>query len=222
MTAAPALVDVSHAIEHGMVTYKGLPAPKISDYLSRKASRVRYEAGTEFQIGRINMVANTGTYLDAPFHRYADGADLSQLPLETVAHLDGVIVRAPYANGLAIDRAAFLGLDVRGKAVLVHTGWDEHWRTERYFQDHPFLTADAAEYLVGAGAALVGIDSHNIDDTRGGSRPAHSALLGASVLIVEHLCNLSALPDRGFRFYAVPVKVAGVGSFPVRAFALVG
>ena len=222
MTVTPALVDVSHAIEHGTVTYKGLPAPKISDYLSRKASRSRYEAGTEFQIGRINMVANTGTYLDTPFHRYADGADLSQLPLEAVAHLDGVVVRAPYADRLAIDRAAFLGLDVRGKAVLVHTGWDEHWRTERYFQDHPFLTADAAEHLVGAGAALVGIDSHNIDDTRGGSRPVHSTLLGASVLIVEHLCNLAALPDHGSRFYAVPVKVAGMGSFPVRAFAVIG
>jgi arylformamidase len=222
MTAAPAFVDVSHAIEHGMVTYKGFPAPKISDYLSRKASRSRYEAGTEFQIGRINMIANTGTYLDAPFHRYADGADLSQLPLEAVAHLDGVVVRAPYADGLVIGRERFLELDVRGKAVLVHTGWDEHWRTERYFQDHPFLTADAAEHLVGAGAALVGIDSHNIDDTRGGSRPVHSALLGASVLIVEHLRNLSALPDRGFRFYAVPIKVVGMGSFPVRAFAVVG
>ena len=222
MTAACTLIDVSHAVEHGMMTYKGLPAPVICDYLSREASRARYEAGTEFQIGRIDMVANTGTYVDAPFHRYADGADLAQLPLETVAHLDGVVVRAPYADGLVVGREAFLGLDVHGKAVLVHTGWDEHWRTEQYFENHPFLTAEAAEHLVGAGAALVGIDSHNIDDTRQRSRPVHSTLLGAGIPIAEHLCNLAALPDRGFRFYAVPVKVVRMGSFPVRAFAVVG
>ena len=133
MTAARTLIDVSHAVEHGMMTYKGLPAPVICDYLSREASRARYEAGTEFQIGRIDMVANTGTYVDAPFHRYADGADLAQLPLEIVAHLDGIVVRVPYADGLAVGREAFRGLDGRGRAVLVHTGWDEHWRTEQYF-----------------------------------------------------------------------------------------
>ncbi len=222
MTRPPTLVDVSHTVEHGMTTYKGLPAPAICDYLSREASRALYDAGTEFQIGRIDMVANTGTYLDAPFHRYGHGADIAQLPLEAVAHLDGVVVRAPYADGAAVDRSAVDGLDVRGKAVLVHTGWDEHWRTDRYFESHPFLTARAAEHLVSAGAALVGIDSHNIDDTRGRSRPVHSALLGAGIPIAEHLCNLAALPDQGFRFYAVPVKVVGMGTFPVRAFAVVG
>jgi kynurenine formamidase len=222
MTVAHALIDVSHAVEHGMVTHKGLPAPVICDYLSRDASRARYEAGTEFQIGRIDMVANTGTYVDAPFHHYADGADLAQPPLEIVAHLDSVVVRAPYADRLAVGREAFRSLDVRDKAVLVHTGWDAHWRTEQYFEHHPFLTAEAAEHLVDAGAALVGIDSHNIDDTRERSRPVHSALLGAGIPVAEHLCNLAALPDRGFRFYAVPVKVVGMGTFPVRAFAVVG
>jgi kynurenine formamidase len=221
----PTLVDVSHAIESGMLTYKGLPAPVVCDYLSREASRARYEPGTEFHIGRIDMVANTGTYLDAPFHRYADGVDVAGLALEQLALLDGVVVRAPHERGLAVDREHFAGLGasvLRGKAVLVHTGWDVHWRTERYFGAHPFLTAEAAAFLADAGVTLAGIDSHNIDDTRTRARPVHSTLLGRGVLVVEHLTNLAALPDRGFRFSAVPVRVVGMGTFPVRAFAAVG
>jgi len=221
----PRLVDVSHVIESGMLTYKGLPAPVVCDYLSREASRAHYEPGTEFHIGRIGMVANTGTYLDAPFHRYADGADVAGLALEQLALLDGVVVRAPYERGLAVGREHFAALGasmLRGKAVLVHTGWDVHWRTERYFEAHPFLTAEAAAFLANAGATLAGIDSHNIDDTRTRARPVHSTLLGRGVLVVEHLTNLAALPDRGFRFSAVPVKVAGMGTFPVRAFAAIG
>lgn len=211
-------IDVSHTVEDGMITYKGLPGPVICDFWSREYSRQFYSGGTEFQIGKIEMVANTGTYLDSPFHRYADGTDLAGLPLESLADLEGLVVRAADL-GRAIDREAFAGLEVRGKAVLVHTGWDAHWRTERYFEGHPFLTRAAAGYLVEAGAALVGIDSLNIDDTADGERPAHTFLLGAGIPIVEHLCRLERLPEAGFRFSAVPVKVKGFGSFPVRAYA---
>jgi kynurenine formamidase len=217
---AERFVDLSHTVEHGLVTYKGLPAPVICDYLSREDSRKLYAPGTEFHIGKIEMVANTGTYLDSPFHRYADGRDLSELPLSSLADLEGVLVDASGADARALGRAAFEGLEVKGRAVLVRTGWDAHWRTERYFEGHPFLTEDAAEFLAEAGAALVGIDSYNIDDTSGGRRPVHSVLLGASVPIVEHMCNLDKLPRRGFRFYAVPVKVKSFGTFPVRAFAI--
>ncbi len=210
------LIDLSHTVEHGLVTYKGLPAPVICDFLTREASRRIYAEGVEFHIGKIEMVANTGTYVDSPFHRYADGKDLSELPLSSLADLEGVVVRHP---GRPIGRAAFGDLDFRGKAVLIHTGWDRHWATEQYFEGHPFLTADAARHLADSGAALAGIDSLNIDDTADLSRPAHSILLGAGIPIAEHLCNLAALPDSGFRFFAVPVKIKRFGSFPVRAFA---
>ncbi len=211
-------IDVSHEIEHGMVTYPGLPGPLICDYLSREASRSQYAAGVEFQINKIEMVANTGTYLDAPFHRYADGADLAQLPLECVANLDAVVVGVAPGSGRSISAGAFRGMDLKGKAVLVRTGWDRHWRTDQYLSGHPFLTGDAAEFLRDSGAALVGIDSLNIDDTADLSRPVHSILLGSGVLIVEHLCNLQSLPSAGFRFSAVPAKVVRFGSWPVRAF----
>jgi kynurenine formamidase len=214
-------VDLSHVVEHGMVTYKGLPAPIICDFLSREASRSRYAPGTEFHIGRIDMVANTGTYIDAPFHRYADGVDLSELPLESLANLDTVVVRAPHAGGRAIDAERFAGLDVRGKAVLVHTGWSRHWRTDAYFEGHPFLTADAARLLHAEGARLVGIDSYNIDDTADGHRPVHSTLLKHAIPIVEHMTGLEALPEHGGRFFAVPAKVKAFGTFPVRAFCAV-
>jgi arylformamidase len=215
----PSLIDLSHTVEHGMITYKGLPAPIICDYLSREASRARYAPGTEFQIGQIEMVANTGTYLDTPFHRYPDGADLSDLKLETVANLDCVVVRAIERRDRAIDQLPFDAATLRGKSVLFHTGWDAHWRTDQYFEGHPHLTGRLAEELVAAGVTLVGIDSFNIDSIDDGIRPVHSALLGAGIPIVEHLCNLAALPDRGARFFAVPVKVKGMGTFPVRAFA---
>lgn len=216
------LVDLSHAIEDGMNTYKGLPAPHICDYWSREASAAFYDDGATFQIGRIDMVANTGTYLDAPFHRYAGGDDLAALALERLVALPGLVVRRPYEDGAAVDAAAFEGLDVAGKAVLVHTGWDRHWRTQAYQQGHPFLTEAAARRLAEGGARLVGIDSHNIDDTAGRTRPVHTILLGAGVLICEHMTALEALPEADFRFSAVPPKVAGMGTFPVRAFATVG
>ena len=214
------LIDLSHTVEHGMVTYRGLPAPLICDFLSREDSRRLYATGTEFHIGKIEMVANTGTYLDSPFHRYADGKDLSQLPLEWVADLDALVVRAPTESGRAVDAAAFRGRDLRGKAVLVHTGWSRHWRTDQYFEGHSFLTADAAALLRDQGAALVGIDSLNIDDIASGERPVHSTLLRHDIPIVEHMTNLDQVPDVGFRLYAVPGKVKNFGTFPVRAFAL--
>jgi kynurenine formamidase len=215
------LIDLSHTVEHGLVTYKGLPAPAICDYLSREASREIYAPGTEFQIGRIEMVANTGTYVDSPFHRYADGKDLSQLALDSLADLGTVVVRADAARGRAIDASAFAGLDLAGRAVLVHTGWARHWRTDRYFEGHPYLTEDAAVHLRRAGARLVGIDSYNIDATDDGRRPVHSELLAHDIPICEHMTGLEALPDGpALRFFAVPVKVAGFGTFPVRAFAV--
>jgi kynurenine formamidase len=217
--AAPRFIDVSHTIEDGMVTYKGLPAPIICDYLSREASRARYAEGTEFQIGKIEMVANTGTYLDSPFHRYAHGCDLSELTLESLADLDCVVVRVTERRNRAIDALPLELAMLKGKALLVNTGWDAHWRTDRYFEGHPHLTGALANQLVEAGVILVGIDSFNIDSTDDGTRPVHSILLGAGIPIVEHLCNLAALPDRGSRFFAVPVKVKGMGTFPVRAFA---
>ncbi|HEY5983377.1 MAG TPA: cyclase family protein [Anaerolineales bacterium] len=218
-SAQPGHIDLSHTIYDGLVTYKGLPAPIICDYLSREASRQRYTAGTEFQIGKIEMVANTGTYVDSPFHRFADGKDLSEVGLEAFADLEGVLVRADYRQGLAVTADAFKGLDVRNRAVLVHTGWAERWATEAYLENHPFLTEDAAVYLRDHGAKLVGIDSHNIDDTRGGERPVHSTLLRAEIIVAEHLCNLESVPGQGFSFSAIPPKFKGMGTFPVRAFA---
>src|SRR5262245_8166966 len=212
------LIDVSHTVEDGMITYRGLPAPVICDFLSREASRKVYAPGTEFHIGRIEMVANTGTYLDSPFHRWRDGADVSALPLESLADLPGLVVDGP-SSGRRLDVSSLPPGDLAGCAVLFRTGWSRHWGTPRYFEKHPFLAADVAERLVAARVALVGIDSLNIDDTDGGERPVHSALLRAGIPIVEHLTRLDALPASGFRFFAVPVKVRGMGTFPVRAFA---
>jgi kynurenine formamidase len=221
MSTVHQLIDLSHTVEHGMITYKGLPAPIICDYLSREDSRSHYSDGTEFHIGQIEMIANTGTYVDSPFHRFAHGKDLSELPLASLAYVEAVVVRAVERSQRAITAAAFAGLEVRGKAVLVHTGWDAHWRTDQYFEGHPFLTADAAQLLKEAGAVIVGIDSLNIDDTADGRRPVHTALLGADIPVVEHLCHLDQPPPSGFRFFAVPVKVKAFGTFPVRAFAAV-
>jgi len=214
------LVDLSHTVEDGMITYKGLPAPIICDYLSREASREHYTGGTEFHIGKIEMVANTGTYVDSPFHRFAGRIDLSELPLESLADLPGLVVCATDA-GRAITVEAFRGQDLKGKAVLVHTGWARHWGTDQYFEGHSFLTGGAAAYLVEAGAGFVGIDSYNIDNTQDGARPVHTQLLRANIPICEHMCNLESLPNDGFRFHAAPVKVKAFGTFPVRAYAVV-
>ncbi|MBW2437078.1 MAG: cyclase family protein [Desulfobacterales bacterium] len=213
-------IELSHTIEDGMVTYTGLPGPVISDHMGREESRPHYAEGTTFQIGKIEMVANTGTYIDAPFHRYAEGIDLAGLQMASIANLEGLVIRVDQ-DMRSIGAELFEGNDLRGKAVLIHTGWDRHWRTAAYFENHPFLTRDASEFLRSGGAALVGIDSLNIDDTSDGSRPAHSILLQAGIPIVEHMCNLDALPGNGFKFFAVPAPVKGMGSFPIRAFAIV-
>lgn len=214
-------IDLSHVIYDGLVTYKGLPAPIVCDYLSREASRERYAPGTEFQIGKIEMVTNTGTYVDCPFHRYEDGKDLSEVALENFVDIEGTVIRADYRKGLAVTADAFKGKELRGRAVLVHTGWDENWATDKYYENHPFLTEDAAVYLKQCGVKLVGIDSYNIDDTLGNTRPVHSTLLRNEILIAEHLCNLVNVPDEGFTFSAVPPKFKGAGTFPVRAYARV-
>jgi arylformamidase len=216
----PCILDLSHTIENGMITYKGLPAPIICDHISHLQSRANYAPGTEFQIGRINMVANTGTYIDTPYHRYPDGKDLSTTPLPSTAYIPGVVVRVTGIESRAIDWTHFAAIDVSRRAVLVNTGWDRHWRTDRYFEGHPFLTKAAAEYLRDRGAVLVGIDSLNIDDTGDPTRPVHSALLGAGIPIVEHLTNLGALPIDGFTFSAAPPKIVAMGTFPVRAHAI--
>ena len=213
-------VDLSHQIDAGMVTYAGLPGPVLSEFVSREASRGEYADGATFSIGRVDMVTNTGTYVDAPFHRFADGADVAELPLEKLADLDAVVVDASGA-GRAVDVGLFERGDFGGKAVIVRTGWSRHWRTPAYFENHPYLTRAAAERLVETGAAFVGIDSLNIDDTRDGSRPAHTALLGAKIPIAEHLTNLESLPSSGFRVHCVPAPFHGLGSFPVRAYAIV-
>lgn len=213
------LIDLSHTIENGLVTYKGLPAPIICDYLSRERSRQLYAPGTEFQIGKIEMVTNTGTYLDCPFHRFEEGHDLSEVGLEAFTDLEGIVIRVPHTDTLAITEKHLRNHELQNRAVLIHTGWDTFWNTEAYYEKHPFLTADAADYLRDCGVKLVGIDSHNIDDTRGNSRPVHTTLLGANILIVEHLCQLSAVPNEGFTFTAAPPKFKGAGTFPVRAMA---
>jgi arylformamidase len=211
------LCDLSHTVEDGLVTYRGLPAPIVCDFLTREASREVYAPGTEFHIGKIEMVANTGTYVDSPFHRYPDGKDLSELPLQPLAGREAVVVNAPPAGAIGPD--VLRGLDLGGRAVLFRTGWSRNWATDTYFEGHPFLTAHTAEALLEAGAAIVGIDSLNIDATDSGERPVHSLLLREEVPIVEHLTGLDALPATGARFYAVPVKVRAFGTFPVRAFA---
>lgn len=215
------IIDLSHTIENGLITYKGLPAPIICDYLSREQSRNVYEEGTEFQIGKIEMVANTGTYIDCPFHRYEHGKDFAALPADLFTDIDAIKVDVPYQTQKAIDASYFANLALRKKAVLVRTGWSEYWRTDTYFENHPYLTEDAAIFLIAQGVRLVGIDSHNIDDTAKKSRPVHSALLAQEIFIVEHLTNLDQLPSNGFSFTALPPKLKGMGTFPVRAIAKV-
>lgn len=215
------VIDLSHRIRAGLVTYPGLPVPVITPHLTREASRAVYAPGTEFAMDLITMVGNTGTYLDSPYHRYADGGDLASLDLQTLVELRTEVVHVADARERGVPASVFYDRDVRGAAVLVHTGWDRHFGTPEYAAGAPFLTADAAAHLAREGATLVGIDSLNIDDTEsGGERPVHSLLLAAGIHVVEHLTNLGALPARGARFTAVPPAIEGFGTFPVRAFAV--
>jgi len=219
LTMKKKYVDLSHTIRDGGITYKGLPAPIICDFLSRKDSEAFYEKGTSFQIGKIEMVSNTGTYIDCPFHRYEDGKDLSAIALDKIANLEGVLIKIPSSKILAIGVEHFRGKELKNKAVLVFTGWSEHWQTDQYFEDHPYLTSEAAEYLKNQAVMLVGIDSHNIDNTKVNNRPVHSILLKNEILIVEHLNNLKNLEGEQFTFSAIPPKIEDFGTFPVRAFA---
>ena len=224
------IFDLSHPIHDGMRTHPGIPEPRISLFLSHEASKERYAPGTTFEIARIDMVANTGTYLDTPAHRFPGAADLSTLELEKVADIDGVVADCSRVGEEGADRAidagrlraALAGVDPGGRAVLVRTGWDRHWGTETYLSDNPFLTEGAARWLVDARAALVGIDSLNVDSLKDPQRPTHTALLRAGVVIVEHLTGLDRLPAAGFRFFAVPPRIDGMATFPIRAFAIAG
>lgn len=212
------IVDLTHPVEDGMETYPGLPGPTVETWQSHEDTAPRYAPGTSFHFGRVTMIANTGTYLDAPAHRFDGGADVSAVPLDAVADVDGVVVDCAGAGrALAVPDA----IDVRGRAVLLRTGMDRHWRTPAYAVDSPFLTRDGALDLVARGAVLVGIDAVNIDSTDDPARPAHTELLRAGVLVLEHLRNLESLPPTGFRLHAAPVPVRGMGTFPVRAYAVV-
>ena len=211
------LIDLSHPIEDGLTTYPGLPVVRLSTFQSR-SERQAYDEDTSFLITGVEMVGNTATYVDAPFHRYDNGDDLASLPLDRLVDLDAVMVPTDQRQ---IGREIFDSVDVREKAVLVATGWSRHWKSPEYFGEYPFLTDGAADYLVGQGARLVGIDSVNIDDARDPKRPVHSRLLAAGIPIVEHLCGLASLPPRGARFFAAPPRIVGGTSFPVRAFAVV-
>jgi kynurenine formamidase len=213
------LVELSHVIRVGLITYSGLPGPVITPYLTREASRDHYAPGTEFAIDQLTLVGNTGTYLDAPYHRYPDGADLSSIPLARTADLPAVVVRVTGAGQYGVGVGALAALDVRGAAVLLHTGDDARFGSPAYADERHFLTRAGAEWLAAHGAALVGIDALNIDGTEDGSRPAHTLLLAAGIPVVEHLTGLGQLPPAGARFTAVPLRIEGFGSIPVRAFA---
>ena len=217
--AAGPLVELNHVIRAGMITYPGLPGPSIAPHLTREASREHYAAGTEFAIDQLTLIGNTGTYLDAPYHRYPDGADLSSVPLDQTVGLPATVVRVAGTRQRGIDVGALAGLDVRGRAVLLHTGDDARFGTPAYAEGPHFLTRAGAAWLAANGAALVGIDAINIDDTDDGSRPAHSLLLAAGIPVVEHLTGLGQLPPTGARFTAVPLRIEGLGTIPVRAFA---
>jgi kynurenine formamidase len=211
-------IELNHTLEDGMMAYPGLPRPKIGAYLDHKESRSRYNDQAEFYLGKVDMVCNLGTYIDSPFHRYLDGLDLSQIPLERIAGISGIVLDGVISSNRSITlQADYSELD--GKAVLIRTGWDKRWGTESYWEPGPFLSEKSIDLLIRSSAKLVGVDFWNVDDTMDPARPAHTRLLASGILIVEHLCNLSVLPRKAFRFYAVPLRIVRGASFPVRAFA---
>jgi kynurenine formamidase len=212
------LVELNHLLEDGMMAYPGLPRPKIGAFLDHKESRSRYHDQAEFYLGKVDMVCNLGTYIDSPFHRYPQGADLSQVPLERVAGIPGIMIDGRVSS----DRSITLSADrseLNRKAVLIRTGWDKRWGTESYWEPGPYLSRESVDLLLSSKTELVGVDFWNADDTADLSRPVHTRLLASNILVVEHLCNLSALPWTGFTFYAVPLRIVHGASFPVRAFA---
>ncbi len=220
MSDTPRAIDLSHEIVDGMITHPGIPGPAISTFLTHEASIEKYAPGTTFEIGRIDLVANTGTYIDTPAHRFQGRSDLADLALERVVDLEGILVDCRGRSDPAIGPEAFDGLALGGRAVLISTGWDRHWGAPAYLSGHPFLTEAAAQHLVGAGAGLIGIDSLNIDSLGDARRPAHTAILDADIPLVEHLTGLDQLPPDGWRFFAVPPRIRGMATFPIRAFAL--
>ena len=212
------LVELNHILEDGMMAYPGLPRPKIGAFLDHKESRSRYNDQAEFYLGKVDMVCNLGTYVDSPFHRYPGGADLSQIPLERVSGIPGIVLDAVVSSNRSITLDV-IDSELRGKAVLIRTGWDKRWGTESYWEPGPYLSGESTDLMIRCKVFLVGVDFWNVDDTTDPSRPAHTRLLASEILIVEHLCNLSVLPRTGFKFYAVPLRIVGGASFPVRAFA---
>jgi arylformamidase len=216
------LIDLSHVIREGLITYPGLPAPAFTPHLTREDSVGHYAPGTQFAMDIVTMIGNTGTYLDSPWHRYEGGTDLAGLSLETLVDLPTEVFSLSDRAERGIPASTFEGRDLAGKAVLLHTGWDRHFGTLAYATGAPYLSSDGVDHLLERGVVLVGIDSLNIDDTEGtGERPAHSGLLAAGIHVVEHLTNLGELPPSGARFTAVPPRIEGFGTFPVRAFAAV-
>ena len=211
-------IELSHLLEDNMATYPGLPRPGFGVFLGREESREHYEGRAEFLVGNIEMVGSTGTYLDAPFHRFTDGVDLGSLELSRVAGMEGVVVEGVVADDRSVTMKTHAD-GFEGKAVLVRTGWDERWGTDAYWELCPYLSAELVEQLISEGAGIVGVDFWNVDNTMDLSRPAHTRLLKNGVLIVENMCNLRALPETGFRFNAVPLRISGGASFPVRAYA---
>jgi kynurenine formamidase len=211
------LIELNHFLEDGMMPYPGLPRPKIGAFLDHQASRTRYDDQAEFYLGKVEMVCNLGTYLDSPFHRYRDGNDLSQVPLERVASIPGIVLDASASSDRSITIHA-ADSELEGRAVLIRTGWDNRWGTESYWESGPYLSEKSIDLLIRSKATLVGVDFWNVDNTADFVRPAHTRLLASDILIVEHLCNLSALPRIGFRFFAVPLRIVRGASFPVRAF----
>jgi kynurenine formamidase len=206
-------------IRPGMITYPGLPGPSITPFLTREASRARYAPGTEFAIEQNTLVGNTGTYLDSPYHRFATGPDLAAIPLARTADLPAVVIRVTGAPQPGTGVGALAAAAVRGKAVLLHTGDATRFGTPEYARDAHFLTRAGATWLASHDAALVGIDAINMDDLTDGERPAHTLLLAAGVPVVEHLTGLDQLPPSGASFTAVPLRIQGLGTVPVRAFA---
>jgi kynurenine formamidase len=220
MTNQPTFIEVSHSIETGMKTYPGLPEPQAEIFLDYDSSREKYEGKAEFLIASLHLCGNTGTYVDSPIHRHRGGVDLAGLPLTSLAHLPILVVDASGHNQRGIGPDFFRGLHVRDRAVLIHTGWSRHWRTEQYFEPNPFLTGEACDFLLDAGVKFVGIDSLNIDDIQDPARPAHTKLLGANVPICEHMTNLTALQSNEGFLHAVPIAWVGGATFPVRAYVM--
>jgi arylformamidase len=212
------LFELNHLLEDGMTAYPGLPRPKIGAYLDHKTSSSRYDGQAEFYLGKVDMVCNVGTYIDSPFHRYPDGADLSQIPIEKVAGIPGIVLDAVNPPGRSINFDVSHS-ELRGRAVLIRTGWDNRWGTESYWEPGPYISGELTDLLIRSRPILLGVDFWNVDDTADPNRPVHTKLLASNILIVEHLCNLSALPTAGFTFYAVPLRIVHGASFPVRAFA---